>query len=107
MVQLYVRLTIAPDRVQEITRALRAVMSRARSDRDCAGSRVCADVENPTILHYWEDWLTPALMDREIKSSRFSRLMEVVESSTVPPVLEFRFFTDVRGLEYAEATRKV
>ena len=107
MVQLCVRLTVAPDRVHEITQALRVIISRARADGNCVGTNLCADVENPTNLHYWEDWSTPAVMDREIRSSRFTRLMEVVECSTVPPVLEFRFFTDVRGLEYAEATRKV
>lgn len=105
MVQLYVRLTVSPDGIQEITQALRAIMLRARADRECSGARVCADVENPTILSYTEEWATSEAMDREINSTRFTSLMEVAESATSPPVVEFRFVSEVGGLEYAEARR--
>jgi quinol monooxygenase YgiN len=107
MVQLYARLTVAPDRIQEITQALRAVMLPARLHRDCPGARICSDTENPTILYYSEDWLTTARLDQEIHSPRFTRLMEVMESSTNAPLLEFRFFSQVHGLEYAEAKRNL
>ncbi len=106
MVQLTVRLTVPPERIQEITQALRVVLSRARVDRGCAGVHLSADVENPTILYYDEDWCSEALMEREINSSRFTRLMEVMESSTAPPVVEFRVFQEVRGLEYADVRRR-
>ena len=106
MVQLYVRLTVAPERIQEITQALRAIMSRARADRECVSARVSIDVENPTVVSYAEDWLTAELMDREINSTRFTRLMEVMESSIAAPVVEFRFLTEVRGLEYADVKRQ-
>jgi quinol monooxygenase YgiN len=105
MVQLHLRLTIAPDRVQETIQALRTVMQPARLNRDCSGVRLCSDVENPTILSYTEDWPRAESLIEEVRSTRFTRLMEVMESAVSPPVVEFRFTSEIRGLEYAEAQR--
>jgi hypothetical protein len=85
--------------------ALRAVMQQARLSRDCAGARVCADVENPTVLCYSEDWSIRESLDHEIRSVRFTHLLEVMESSIDVPVLEFRFFSEIRGLECAQEER--
>ena len=82
-------------------------MQQARLNRDCVGARVCADVENPTVLCYTEDWPTRESLDREIRSIRFTHLLEVMESSVDVPVLEFRFFSEIRGLEYAEEERAI
>jgi quinol monooxygenase YgiN len=105
MVQLHVRLTIAPDRIQETIQALRAIMQPARLNRDCSGARLFADVENPTVLSYTEDWPRTESLVREVRSTRFTRLMEVIETSTSPPIVEFRFLSEVRGLDYAAAKR--
>jgi quinol monooxygenase YgiN len=103
MVQLYVRLTIAPDRVQDTVQALRAVMAPARFHPDCAGVRLTSDVENPTVLVYGEDWLALEPLTREFRSPRFTRLMEVMEASAEPPTLEIRLVSDIRGQEFVEA----
>ena len=103
LVQLYLRLTVAPDRVQDTVQAMRAVMAPARLHVDCAGVRLTADVENPTVLVYAEDWLALDALTREFHSPRFTRLMEMMESSTEPPALEIRFVSEVRGQAYVEA----
>jgi quinol monooxygenase YgiN len=105
VVQLMVRLTVVPGRVQETVQALRAVMQPARLNRDCICAKVCADVENPTILCYGEDWSTRDALDREVRSRRFTQLLEVMESSVDVPALEFRFFSEIRGPEFAESDR--
>jgi hypothetical protein len=105
MVQLYLRLTVAPAHVHETIQTLRAIMALARQRGDCAGARLCADVENPTVLNYAEHWLTSDALNRELQASRFGRLLEVMETSVDPATLEFRFVSDVRGLDYVEAQR--
>jgi hypothetical protein len=103
MVQLCLQLTVAPDRIQEAIQTLRVVMRPARLDRECAGATLSTSVENPTILCYTEDWQTPEPLIREMRSSRFTRLLEVMESATDTPKLEIRFISEIRGLDYVEA----
>jgi quinol monooxygenase YgiN len=103
MVQLSLQVTIAPDRVRETIQALRVILRPASLDRGCAGTRLSAGVENPTILFYTEDWVTPEALNHQLQSTRFARLLEIMETSTVVPTLEIRFISEVRGLEYVEA----
>jgi len=103
LVQLYLRLAVAPERVQDTVQALRAVMSPARFHPECAGVRLTADVENPTVLVYNEDWRTLESLTREFRSARFAQLAQIMESSLESPTLEIRLVSEVRGLEYVEA----
>ena len=102
LVQLYLRLAVAPERVQDTVQALRAVMSPARFHPECAGVRLTADVENPTVLVYSEDWRTLEVLTREFRSSRFAQLAQIMESSIESPTLEIRLVSEIRGLEYVE-----
>jgi quinol monooxygenase YgiN len=104
MVQVYLRLNVAAERVHETVQALRTVMLPARQSAECAGVRLCADVENPTVLHYFEDWRTPEALRREFRLPRFARVLEVTEASE-DHVMEFRFYSETQGLEYVEALR--
>lgn len=103
LVQLHLRLTVAPDRVQDTVQALRAVMAPARFHPECVGVRLAADVENPTVLVYSEDWQALEPLAREFRSPRFARLTQLMESATEPPTLEIRLVSEIRGLEYVEA----
>ena len=103
LVQLYLRLTVAPDRVQDTVQALRTVMAPARFHPECAGVRLTADVENPTVLIYSEDWRALEPLTREFRSPRFAHLTQLMESSTEPPTLEVRCISEILGLEYVEA----
>jgi hypothetical protein len=105
MVQLRLLAIIAPDRVRETIQALRVILRPASLDRECAGARLSADVENPTVLFYTEDWVTAEALNHQLRSIRFTRLLEVMETSAVLPSLEIRFISEVRGLDYVEAAR--
>jgi len=89
--------------VQDTVQALRAVMSPARFHPECASVRLTADVENPTVLVYSEDWRTLEALTREFRSARFAQLAQIMESSLESPTLEVRLVSEIRGLEYIEA----
>lgn len=103
LAQLYLRLTVDPGRVQDTVEALRAVMAPARFHSECTGVRLAVDVENPTVLIYSEDWRGIEALRRVLQSSRFTRLMELVEHSVEPPTTEVRFISEIRGLESIDA----
>jgi quinol monooxygenase YgiN len=105
VVQLLVRLTATPDRLAELVKAMRVVMLPARMERGCTSTQLSADVERPDALCYREEWLTERDIDRQICSDRFARLLELMETAAEPPVLEFRFVSATRGLDYVAALR--
>ena len=64
-------------------------------------------VESPTILCYTEDWLTEEALVEELRSTRFTQLLDVMESAVSPPSLEIRVVSEIRGLEFVEVQRAV
>ncbi len=107
MVQLCLRLTVAPDRVQDAVQTLRVIMRPATMARACAGTMLSAMVENPTVLCYTEDWLTEEALAEELRSPRFTQLLNVMESAVSRPSLEIRVVSEIRGLEFVELQRNV
>ena len=57
------------------------------------------------MLCYLEEWDEEEELFVQLRSERFSRLLEVMECASEPPFLEFRFVTTRRGLDYIEFAR--
>ncbi len=102
MVQLFLRINTSAKDVQSIIYALRSLMLPVQLDRGCAGCHLYVDADDPYLLSYVENWETAEDLNREIRSNRFTRLLSVMESAPEPPVLEFRFLSHTRGLDYVE-----
>jgi hypothetical protein len=66
---------------------------------------LCAELEQPTVLCYVEEWDEEEELFVQLRSERFSRLLEVMECASEPPFLEFRFVASRRGLDYIEFAR--
>jgi quinol monooxygenase YgiN len=105
MVQLVLRMAVPSGRESALSRTLRAIMLPAQLNRDCVGAQLYVEVGNASAFYYVEEWLTEAHLIREIRSPRFSRLLEAMESAGKAPSLEFRFVQNTRGLEFVEAAR--
>jgi hypothetical protein len=52
-----------------------------------------------------EEWHTSVDLDRQIRSSHYTRLLAIMEEAAEPPELRLNWVTDVKGLEYLEAVR--
>jgi quinol monooxygenase YgiN len=85
--------------------ALHSLMLPIQLDRGCRGCHLYADTVDSISLIYVEEWATQKDLEREIRSDRFTRLLSVMESSPEPPVLEFWFNWQIRGLEYIAKVR--
>jgi quinol monooxygenase YgiN len=99
------KITTNPKRVQALIQALRSLMLPIQFDRGCMGCHLFADIENPDCLFYFEEWVTQKDLEREMRSDRFTRLLSIMESSPTPPVLEFLFVPQTRGLDYLAEVR--
>ncbi len=95
-----VRLIAAADHVDQILHALRTVMLPARRDRACAFAQICHSADDYGRVCYTEEWDDAAELRRQFGDARFVRLLELLESSAEPPIVEFRVFERRYGLEY-------
>jgi quinol monooxygenase YgiN len=107
VVQLLLRITAMPGHADVLLQALRKVLRSVQVDAACADAHLLADVDDRSVLWYWEDWSGLAAFERHLRSERFARLLSVIETSSTLPLLECRLVNEVRGLEYLASVRGV
>jgi quinol monooxygenase YgiN len=105
MVQMTVRLTATSGRAPQLIDALHSLMRHSRGHAGCLSASLAADVDEANTFSYQEDWRDEESIKEELRTDRFSQLLSLMETSVTPPVLEFRFVTETRGLEYVSAAR--
>lgn len=105
MVNLLLRLNLPEPGGREVIDALRSVTRPARLDPQCITSRILRDAEDPEAVSYIEEWLSEEALVRRVRSDEFGGLLALMEAAASPPVLEFRFESTVKGLEYVAAVR--
>lgn len=100
VVQLLVRLTAAPGRVEDMLRALSSIRMTAHLESGCRYTYAGVDADEPDICFYLEEWADSNLLDRRLHSVSFRALLMLMESSIVSPFLEIRGVSEIGGLEY-------
>ena len=87
--------------------ALRSLMVPTRRERGCVSCQLVLSSESsdPTRISYSEDWSSEADLREQVRSERFSRLLELMECASETPRLQFHLPAGVRGLDYVEEVR--
>jgi quinol monooxygenase YgiN len=106
MVQLQLKIVSSPKGERKMFEALDSLVLVAGLDRGCTGCRLFADANDPRLFFYEEDWASREDLEREIRSDRFTRLLSILETAAEKPVLEFRFVSETRGLDYVGEVRE-
>lgn len=99
------RMKSAPPRIAEMVQALRVVMRAARAEKGFIGGSLDLEPDDANAIHYEERWQTREDFEDQLRSSRFTRLLALMESASEEPLLEFHFVSETRGLEYVAAVR--
>jgi quinol monooxygenase YgiN len=105
MFQVKLKMISRPNRAVEAVKALRSITLAAQVERGFAASRIYQEVGNPEALCLEEDWKSESELKFHIRSSCFTDLLLLMETSPEAPVLEVRNLSAVSGLEYVEAVR--
>jgi len=94
-----------PMRGTEMLRALRVLMRAARAEKGFITGWLDVEPDDSNSVHYEERWQTREDFDDQLRSSRFTRLLALMESASEQPLLEFHFVSETRGLDYVAAVR--
>jgi quinol monooxygenase YgiN len=105
MVQVTLTMVVYPRRRAEIIQALRSLMLPLQAAPGFIFCRLCQEADDANTICYAEEWHTPEDLDRQIRSSHYTRLLAIMEEAAEPPELRLSWVTDVKGLEYLEAVR--
>jgi len=88
-----------------MVQALRVLTRGARAEKGFVTSRLCLEADDANTIHYEERWQTREDFEDQLRSSRYTRLLALMESAAKQPSLEFHFISETRGLEYLAAVR--
>ena len=85
-----------------INTALQTLMVAARTELGCVGCSLSTRMGERAGFSYEEIWRTEGDLRRQLRSSRFSKLTQLVERGTERPRIEFHLPGGTRGFDYAE-----
>jgi quinol monooxygenase YgiN len=105
MYQVNLRMMARPRRSVEAIKALRSITSAAQVERGFISSRIYQEVGNPDALCLEQDWSSEPELKSNIRSSCFTDLLMLMETSHEAPTLEVHSVSETRGLEFVEAVR--
>ena len=105
MVQVTLTLVVHPRRRAEMIHALRSLMLPLQAAPGFVSCSLCQETDDANTLCYVEEWHTTEDLNRQIRSTHYTRLLSIMESAAEPPELRLNWVTDVKGLEYLEAVR--
>src|SRR5689334_12112941 len=94
-------------RTTELVQALRSVMRPARAEKGFITCRLYLDAENGSTICYEERWTDPEALEEQLRSPRFTLLIDLMESAEEQPSLEFslRFRNAGAGIRRRGARR--
>lgn len=105
-VRMTLKWRVTSGEAASITTALQTLMVRTRAEPGCTGCSLSTDLGSRNEVRYVADWKTEVDLQRQIRSSDFARLAELIEHATAPPTVEFALPAGIRGIEYAETVRR-
>lgn len=92
---------------QSIIGALQTLLPSTRGEPGCEGCQLTTELGEPTVIRYFEKWKSEGDLQRQLRSSRFAALAELLEGATDSPVVEFVLPGRIRHLDYADEVRRV
>ena len=95
----------SPLRIAETVQALHMLTRAARAEKGFISSRLCLEAADANTILYEERWQTQEDFDEQLRSTRYTRLLALMESASEQPSLEFHFVSETRGLEHVAAVR--
>jgi quinol monooxygenase YgiN len=98
--------SVPPGESRAITGALQGLMVASRAERGCLNCCLTTSMGERVAISYVEDWRTEEDLKRQLRSSRFTALAELLESASGRPTIEFVLPEGNRGIDYAGEVRQ-
>jgi quinol monooxygenase YgiN len=88
-----------------INSALHVLMVATRAEPGCLSCLLSTQLGDRAGFTYVEEWKTEEDLVMQLRSARFAKLAQLLESATERPRIEFSLPGGIRGIDYAEEVR--
>ncbi len=99
------KIKTAPLHTTELVKALRSLARPAQAEKGLITWALYLDANDPNTVCFEEVWDSREELEKQICSRRYTQLLGLLESAEEQPTLEFRFISQVRGLDYVAELR--
>ena len=86
--------------------ALQLLLRDTRAQPGCEGCQFTSELGEVMVIRYLEKWQSEQDLRRQVRSTRFATLAELIERGIERPIVEFTLPGGNRGLEYAAEVRQ-
>lgn len=105
MILLTICMTVAPRNRAAVLNVIRPMLGPTIVEKGCAGCHLNADLEDESILTFWEEWDTQGDLDRHVRTNTFRGLLSALDLASEAPEVRIYTVTEIRGLEVIRAAR--
>lgn len=105
MILATLKIKVQPDRCTGVVEVVSLLLEPVRVEPGCVTCELYRDAGNGDEILYVEEWETREQLERHMRSTRYERLLAIMEAAALPPVLRYFTVSDVRGLGYLEKIR--
>lgn len=105
MIVFSLRMVAPKARRHELLQSLTALLEPTRVQPGCAGCRLYADMENPSVFTFASEWESQIDLDRCLGSDAFRTVLAAMELSVEAPEIRFDSVVRRAGLEVIAAAR--
>ena len=89
-----------------LTMALHSMIDETRALRGCIGCFVSTRIREGGVVRYIEEWESEEDLRRRVRSSRFSDLAVLMDSTMKPPRVGFDLPDGSRGFDFVQEVQQ-
>ena len=105
MIIASLRLSVPPEKKDEILRTLRMVMGPTLAHLKCISCSLYQDFEDEKIVSFVQEWESQEALDEYIRSDAYRKILAVMELASEPPEIKFVESLKTNGMELIEEIR--
>jgi quinol monooxygenase YgiN len=105
MILSTVRMTMPPQKKEEVLKILRSVAEHCRDDPGCLGCNIYGDLQEKNVIALEQVWRAEEDLNLHLRSGEYLNLLLVLEMSTRQPEIRFDIISSSSGIETIEKAR--
>jgi quinol monooxygenase YgiN len=105
VVTSFLKITVPSQKKKAAIQTVRSLLGWTSAQPGCISIAFYQDTDSPgtlMLLEEWEDWCS---IEDHIQSDSYRGILELMELSSIPPVIKFCNVSDIQGMEVLEKLR--